>query len=319
MSSTSDGGDTGASPSELTVIDLPAPLPRSREAVSRVYSLGSSETVLDKPVTIDVPIDGSAQSHLMVLKLADGWQPVEGATFTASELTEGTDTGTVSWTTESGGIFVVVAVEFLMAIDLVLGQSPYSFSCDQSGTAIIVPGDNGGVGPFLDTANASANNPDCPWPESNPRLSLEVLMRGFLPSDGPLLGTWDLAAPETIFPLRLSYSSTLQGELPVGQDPPYQYYDSTASLEGVEGTPIATYDGFYQSPLARGLVTVSRLPTVANTGRALDSSDADGFAGFYVIDVADVTLSAEGSTMPAPAEPFPPTVTISSATLSFAF
>jgi hypothetical protein len=148
---------------------------------------------------------------------------------------------------------------------------------------------------------------------------LEVLLRGFLPSDGPMLGTWDLAAAETIFPLRLSFSSSLQDELPVGQDPPYQYYESTASLEGVDAAPSATYDGFHQSPLARGLVTVSRLPTVANTGRAMDSADADGFAGFYVIDVADVTLSADGSAMPAPAEPFPQTVTISRATLSFAF
>jgi hypothetical protein len=206
-----------------------------------------------------------------------------------------------------------------MAIDMALGESPYSFSCDNSNTSVGVPGENGGVGPFLDTANASANNPDCAWPASNPRLSLEVLLRGFLPSDGPALGTWDLAAPETIFPLRLSFSSSIQGEVPVGQDIPYQYYESTAPLAEAEGTPTVTYDGFFQSPLARGVVTVSRLPTVANTGRSTESFESEAFLGFYVIDVADVTLSADGSVMPAPTEPFPPTVTISSATLSFAF
>jgi hypothetical protein len=319
MSGMTDGADTGASPSGLVVVDLPVPLPRAREAVSRVYSLASRETVFEEPVTIEVPVDASALSHLMVLKLSDGWQPVEGATFTPVEPTGGADAGTVKWTTEQGGIFVVVALQFLMAIDTVLGQSPYSYSCDQSQTTIGVPGENGGVGPFLDTANASANNPDCPWPGSNPRLSLEVLLRGFLPSEGPLVGTWDLAAPETIFPLRLSFSSGLQDEVPVGQDNPYQYYESTAPLAGAESPPSAPYEGFYQSPLARGFVTVSRLPTVANTGRAGDSVNADGFTGFYVIDVTDVTLSADGSALPAPIEPFPPTVTISSATLSFAF
>jgi hypothetical protein len=311
-------------PLELAEIELPMALPAGREPTSRVYSLSPPQPSFAQPVTIEVPVDAGSLQHMMLLELgADGWQPVSGARFESAGATEpryDSESGTVSWTTQHGGIFVVVAITARRSsMELALGGSPYSYSClDGGGSSISTVGDNGGMGPSFSTQNTSANAPDCPWPTSEPGLWLDVLFRNFLPSDGLPLGTWDLADPRTILPLRVRFIASVEAELPVGQQAPYQYYDSTAPVEGAEGPlPDVTYQGFYQSPLASGSIIVSRLPTVANAGTSLDADYLGTDGSLYQIELSNVTLSATDEAVPNPEAPFPPTVSISSATLTY--
>jgi len=261
----------------------------------------------------------------MVLELGDdGWQPVVGARFNSGGATEpryDSEQGTVSWTTQHGGIFVVVAITAnRSSMVLALGGSPYSYSClDGGGSSISGLDVNGGMGPSFSTQNTSANVPDCPWPTSEPGLWLDVLFRNFLPSDGLPLGTWDLADPRAILPLRVRFIASVEAELPVGQQPPYQYYDSTAPIEGAEGPiPDVVYQGFYQSPLASGSIRVSRLPTVANAGTSLDADYLGSDGSLYQIDLSNVTLGATDEALPNAEAPFPSTVSISSASLTYA-
>jgi hypothetical protein len=312
-------------PVELADVELPLALPEGREATSRVYSLSPALPHFEHSVTIEVPVDAGSLQHMMVLELgAEGWQPVRGAQFNTAGATEpryDSEPGTVSWSTDHGGIFVVVAITaHRSTMVLTLGGSPYGYSClDGGGSSISTVGDNGGMGPSFSTQNASANAPDCPWPTSEPGLWIDVLFRNFLPSDGLPLGTWDLAEPRTIMPLRVRFIASVETELPVGEQPPYQYYDSTAPVEGAEGSlPDVTYQGFYQSPLVSGSIVVSRLLTVANAGTSLDADYLGSDGSLYQIELSNVTLVATDETMPNPEAPFPPTVSISSATLTYA-
>lgn len=311
-------------PLDLSSTDLPLALPPGRQQTSPVYSLSPAQTSFAQPVTFDVPVDAGSLQHMMVLELGDdGWQPVLGARFNADPATDplfDSEQGTVSWATQRGGIFVVVVVSGIeSSMALVLGDEPYSYACaGGGGSSIATSGDNGGMGPSFSTQNTSANVPECPWPASEPGLWIDVLFRNFLASDGLALGTWDLAAPETILPLRVRFIASVEGELPVGQERPYQYYDSTAPVEGAEGPiPDPTYQGSHQSPLASGSISVSRLPTVENTGYSPDADYLGSDASLYVIELSNVTLVATDEALPNPEAPFPPTVSISSATLTY--
>jgi hypothetical protein len=135
-------------------------------------------------------------------------------------------------------------------------------------------------------------------------------MRGFSPDGGLPLDTYDLADAASILAVRVQFIARLK-ELSMERAAPFQAYDSTVSLDTLEGPePRATYDGFYESPLASGTVVVSRLPTVQNSGNSKD---------IYLIELSDVTLSAAGAPSPTPLAPFPPTIQISSATLTYSF
>lgn len=311
-------------PLDLSTSDLPLALPPGREQTSPVYSLSPAQTSFAQPVTIDVPVDAGSLQHMMVLELGDdGWQPVLGARFNTDAATDpsfDSEQGTVSWTTEHGGTFVVVVVATIeSSVALLLGDAPYSYACVYGGgSSLSASGDNGGMGPSFSTQNTSANVPECPWPTSEPGLWIDVLFRNFLPSDGIALGTWDLAAPETILPLRVRFIASVESELPVGAERPYQYYDSTTPVEGAEGPiPDVTYQGFYQSPLAGGSITVSRLPTVENTGYSPDAEYLGTDASLYVVELSNVTLGATDEALPNPEAPFPAVVSISSATLTY--
>lgn len=312
-------------PVELAEVELPLALPEGREPTSRVYSLSPSQPSFQQAVTIEVPVDAGSLQHMIVLELGDdGWQPVLGARFDSAGATEplyDSEPGTVSFTTQHGGIFVVVAISAQRSsMVLALDGSPYSYSClHGGGSSLSAGGDNGGMGPSFSTQNTSANVPECPWPASEPGLWLDVQFRNFLPSDGLPLGTWDLADPRTILPLRVEFIASVERELPVGQERPYQYYDSTTPVEGAEGPiPDVVHQGFYQSPLASGSITVSRLPTVANTGYSPDAEYLGTDASLYAIDLSNVTLGATDEALPNPEAPFPPTVIIASATLTYA-
>jgi hypothetical protein len=63
---------------------------------------------------------------------------------------------------------------------------------------------------------------------------------------------------------------------------------------------------------------VSRLPTLENTGFSPSTGDLGTGASLYVIELSNVTLAATGEAVPDPGAPFPPTVSISSATLTIA-
>jgi hypothetical protein len=310
-------------PLELSSTELPLALPPGRQQTGQVYALSPAQASFASPVSFDVPVDASSFQHMMVLELGDdGWQPVPGARFNpapAADALSETEPGTVSWTTQRGGIFVVVVVGTESAMALVLGDTPYSYACSGGGgSAIATFGDNGGMGPSFSTQNTSANVPECPWPTSEPGLWIDVLFRNFLQSDGLALGTWDLADPASIQPLRVRFIASVEGELPVGVEAPYQYYDSTAPVEGAEGPiPDVTYQGFHQSPLAAGSIRVSRLPTVENTGYSSQAGDLGTGASLYVIELSNVTLAATDEAVPNPEAPFPPTVSISSATLTY--
>jgi hypothetical protein len=314
------GALAAATPLELSATELPLELPRARRQTSWVYSLSAAETSFAQPVTIDVPVDASSSYHMMVLELGDaGWQPVAGARFNPDPGLDPMSTslpGTVSWTTQHGGTFVVTVVGIQHSIELVLGGAPYLYACDTA-LASSVSGidDNVGVGPFLSTQNISANSPECPWPTSVPALWLGVMFRNFLPSDGLPLGTWDLADPASILPLRVQFVASVEGALPFGQE---QSYDSTTPVEGAEGPiPNVVYQGFYQSPLASGSISVWRLPTVENTGYSSSADYVDNPVRLYRIELSNVTLGATDEAEPNPDAPFPPTVSISSATLTF--
>jgi hypothetical protein len=311
-------------PLDLSSTELPLALPPGRQQTSQVYSLSPARVSFAQPATFDVPVDASSFQHMMVLELGDdGWQPVLGARFNpapTSDALSDSQQGTVSWTTQHGGIFVVVVVACIeSSMALVLGDAPYSYACaGGGGSSIATSSDNGGMGPSFSTQNTSANVPECPWPTSEPGLWIDVLFRNFLPSDGLGLGTWDLAAPESILPLRVRFIASVEAELPVGAEAPYQYYDSTTPVEGAEGPiPDVTYQGFYQSPLAAGSISVSRLPTVENTGYSPNADDFGAGASLYVIELSNVTLVATSEAVPNPDAPFPPTVSISSATLTY--
>jgi hypothetical protein len=135
------------------------------------------------------------------------------------------------------------------------------------------------------------------------------------------VGTFDLADPETVLPLRVTFNGALAAEVPIGESNPYQEYDSSVEIEAEPSSPAPsiTYDGFFQSPAARGTVSVSRLVTVANAGRSLDVVEEERFASVYRIELSGVSMSADGRSAPAPVEPFPPAVTIPSAVLTYAF
>lgn len=310
---------------ELSLVELPEPLPRARVLTSQVYSLATRETTFAAPVTFEVPVDATSLDHMMVLELREEWEPLSGATFNAQEAAgEGAFeavNGTVQWTTERGGVFAVVVVKFESSIELQLGSTAYSYACDEGRSTVAASPPNGGLGPVLDTSASSANHPECPWPEGNPRLWLQVLLRSFLPSAGPAVGTFELADAETILPLRVTFNGALAAEVPIGQSNPYQEYDSSVEIEAEPSSPAPsiTYEGFFQSPAASGTVSVSRLVTVANAGRSLDVVEEERFASVYRIELSDVTMSADGRSAPAPVEPFPPAVTIPSAVLTYAF
>lgn len=311
-------------PLELAEVELPLALPPLRATTSRVYSLSPAATSFAQPVSIEVPVDAGSLQHMQVLELgADGWQPVLGARFDTAAATEpryDSEFGSVSWTSEHGGIFVVVTITASRsALELTLGETPYSYACEAAGGSSISYLDvNGGMGPSFSTQNTSANVPECPWPASEPGLWLDVVFRNFLPSDGLPLGTWDLGAADTILPLRVRFIASVEAELPVGEQAPYQYYDSTTPIEGASGPiPDVTYQGFYQSPLASGSITVARLPTVANAGYSPDADYLGTDRGLYQIDLSNVTLGASDEGVANPEAPFPPAVSIASATLTY--
>jgi hypothetical protein len=221
----------------------------------------------------------------------------------------------VSWASDHGGIFVVAVANHISSMDLVLGETPYRYDCDVGYSATSGGGPNGGMGPTFTTRTPRE---ECPWPTTEPGLWLEVVFRNFLPSEGLPLGTWDMADPATILPLRVTFTASVEEELPVGQERPYQYYDSTAAIDGAEGPiPDVVYQGFYQSPLVSGSITVARLPTVENTGYSPDTDFLGSDASLYSIELSDVSLGASDEAIPNPDDPFPPTVTITSATLTY--
>lgn len=312
------GALTESTALELSTTALPLPLPPARQQTSDVYRLSAAPISFAEPVTLDVPVDASSSQHMMVLELGDvGWEPVLGARFNAEGVAE-SQQGTVSWSTRSGRTFVVVVVENQSSMQVVLGDTPYSYACDGSGlNSISTVDDNGGMGPAFSTQGA--NSSACPWPVYQIGLWLDVQFRNFRPSDGLAVGTWDLAAPESILPLRVEFIASVEFELPVGEQPPYQYYDSTTPVEGAEGPiPDVTFQGFYQSPLASGSISVLRLPTVANTGYSSEAEYLGTDSSLYSIELSNVTLGATTRAVPNPESPFPPTVSITSATLTYA-
>ncbi|HTV18024.1 MAG TPA: hypothetical protein VMG12_05120 [Polyangiaceae bacterium] len=312
---------------ELSTTDLPTALPTSlplaHDLASSVYRLTSTAPLFREPVTIEVPV-ASSFPFLMVLELGDvGWEPVSGASFVAATgadpYAEG-PAGSVRWSSSHAGYFVVVEVGNRSSMDIVLGDTPYSYHCDAGGGGgIATTGDNSGLGPAFSTQNTAPNVPECPWPTTEPGLWLDVLFRNFLPSEGPAVGAWDLAAPESILPLRVEFIASVEKELPIGQQRPFQYYDSTTPIEGASGPiPDVTYQGFYQSPLASGGISVTRLTTVENTGYSSQGEFSGVPPSLYLIELSEVTLGATDQFVANPDDPFPPTVTISSATLMHA-
>jgi len=205
-------------------------------------------------------------------------------------------------------------------MDVTLADSSYSYTCDAGGgSSLSTVSDNGGMGPSFSTSDTPLNFPECPWPTSAPTLWLDVMFRNFLLSEGIPPGTWDLAAPESILPLRVEFGTSVAGEQPIGQEAPYQYYDSTAPIEGAEGPiPYVTYQGYYQSPISTGSLTVTRLPTVEHTGYSTEAEFLGIDAGLYLVELSNVTLGATDFALPNPDDPFPPTVLISSAALTYA-
>jgi hypothetical protein len=299
---------------ELAVVDLPSALPLGRSSTSRVYSIAPHDTAFSAPVNVLISVDATVDQPLMVLELRDGWQPLTDATYYANVPVPGAEPepgGQVLFSTDHGGIFVVVVVDYPASMDLVLGDTAYGHECGIGWSSINELDPNGGVGPVFDTEASITNYPSgCPWPASNPQLTLAVMMRGFSPNLGLPLDTYDLADAASILALRVQFIARLE-ELPEGQPGPFQAYDSTVSLDTLEGPePRATYEGFYESPLASGTVTVSRLPTVQNSGNS---------KAVYLVELSEVTLSAGGAPEPTPLAPFPPTIQISSATLTYSF
>jgi hypothetical protein len=57
---------------------------------------------------------------------------------------------------------------------------------------------------------------------------------------------------------------------------------------------------------------------VEGTGRTFDAQFFDTDASLYQIDLANVALSASDEAVPNPEDPFPPTVSIASARLTYA-
>jgi hypothetical protein len=167
---------------------------------------------------------------------------------------------------------------------------------------------------MIDTASST-----CPWPADHPRLSLYAKFRDFLPSQGPTVGTWDLSDPDTIFPLRLTFAVARGGETLAGSQTPYQYYDSTTSIGGVEPAPSVSRAGFYQSPVAAGTIAVSLLSSVPSEEYSPDDVDTDGMTDIYLIELSNVTLGASDDAEPDRTDPFPPTVTITSAAVTYGF
>lgn len=314
-----EGALAAPTPIELGVVTTaPLALP-SGEQTSRFYFVAPVDTSFALPATLEVPVDGAPSQFMMVLELSPaGWQVVLDARYNSQP---GSETGTVSWTTQRGGVFVVMVVGQRASMALALGDMPYSYACDEGGGGAVGVGDpNGGMGPSFSTQNTSPNVPECPWPTTEPGLWLDVIFRNFVASDGLPLGTWDLAAPESILPLRVRFIASVEEELPVGAQRPYQYYDSTTPVEGADGPiPDVTYQGFYQAPLASGSVTVSRLPTVENTGYSTEAEFYGTEPSLYQIALSSVTLGATSEGLPNPEDPFPPTVNVASATLVYAF
>jgi len=314
-----EGALAALTPIELGVVTTaPLALP-SGEQASRFYFVAPVDTSFALPATLEVPVDAAPSQFMMVLELSPaGWRMMEEARYNSQPESE---TGTVSWTTQRGGIFVVLAVAHRASMALAIGDTPYTYGCDEGGRGAVGVGDpNGGVGPSFSTQNTSANAPECPWPATEPGLWLDVIFRNFVASDGLPLGSWDLAAPESILPLRVRFIASVEEELPVGAQRPYQYYDSTTPVEGADGPiPDVTYQGFYQSPLASGSVRVSRLPTVENTGYSTEAEFHGRAPSLYQISLSNVTLGATAEGFPNSDEPYPPTLNVASASLVHAF
>jgi len=169
-----------------------------------------------------------------------------------------------------------------------LGATKYDYSCLSAGAMHSVSW----RGPAID---ADSGNDTCPWPRSQPRLSLTVLFTGFFPSVGFPSGTYDLAQPITQN-LRVGLNVQNRAKELAGQGPQYANYSSIGTDS-------------YDTPPLMPVAGVSGTVTVANYG---PDPENDGRADFDV-SVSNVVLPSFESA----GSEFPSTVTIESAHMEY--
>jgi hypothetical protein len=260
------------------------------------------------------------QPHLVALYEGDEglWLALLGQTHQLVAAPDGNG-GAVAFSTNHGGIFVVVIVNPLVSIEVTLGGEPYRYSCEAGAATISSPDPNGGQGPVIDTAYGLDADSPCPWPADAPRLWFAPFFRGLDSNGGPELGTFDLADPESIFSVRAQFIASIGQPVDVEDEVLNQTYDSTMPIDPTASPPPSfPFNGFQESPFANGTITVSRLTTVANAGYSLQSADGDPSASLYLIELVNVTLRASPEEM-LPDPRFPGLVTIFSATLTYAY
>jgi hypothetical protein len=100
----------------------------------------------------------------------------------------------------------------------------YSFSCPGYLGAAMGGGTNAADGPNLQTPNAMNNSP-C-WPAANPNIALFVGYSGFLPSNGPPVGSIDLSTSSGSPCVWLQVESSQQ--VAVGKNAPFRNYSSAS-------------------------------------------------------------------------------------------
>jgi hypothetical protein len=128
----------------------------------------------------------------------------------------------------------------------------YSFSCPGYTGSAMGGGTGAGDGPEIQTPNAMNNSP-C-WPAANPNIDLFVGFSGFLPANGPPVGSFDLSTISGSPCVWLQVQST--EAVPVGMNAPFRNYSSASGCGpgyvgsgalGASGTLTLTAMGAYDA------------------------------------------------------------------------
>jgi hypothetical protein len=169
---------------------------------------------------------------------------------------------------------------------IVLDGKDYEYSCP-SGTGSFGPD---WQGPGLDAITQNSGS-SCAWPKENPRLTVDVLFTGFVPSVGFTAGTYDVSKAENLV---VTAEAASQSEAAVGTPVAYATYSSSSTIDSAGSRGPST-----PSPAASGTVIVTRYQPSQN-----------GLGADYDVTLTNVILPVHAAN-----PSFPATLTIRSAHL----